>query len=1114
MKINFTHKHSLLIAARCGIFTLLLVFCQLAAQAQSISLHRNSLTLDELFEHLRTVTSYDFVYNETLLRNTKPVNISVDNVSLEQVLAIAFQDQPVSYVIREKTVVIQPRRARQPQVDTQRKIYGHVRDERGNGLSGVTISLFIRQQQFLAVVSAEDGYFEFPFVADASTLRAQHLGYKDQVLKIDPAKNNTYQIAMASQDKQIEEVVVTGLFNRPVENFTGAATTITGEDLRKVSTVDIFKSVAALDPAFNINVNNVTGGNINQMPQVQIRGQNSFPTLSDDVSSNPNQPLFILDGFEVTIDRIKDLDINLINTVVILKDASATAIYGSRGANGVMVINTKAPLPGKIAVSVINDFSITTPNLSVYQMLDARQKLDYEQGLGIYRSEEPNQQYALTQLYNQRLRAVEGGINTDWRNLAVQAGILNRTSVSLTGGDSTIRYGIHAGTNFQHGVMKGQDRTNYQAQFDFSYLLNKLRFSNSARFYQTTANESPYGSFGTYLNMNPYWSPYDANNQTPYYLEEFVATGDYNYTYNVTNPLYNASLGIINRNKTLGLQNNFNIRYDILPSLFLESRIGIIKEFGSSDNFLPGSHTSFERVTDPAQRGSYTKGQSERLNYEFATFVNFRKNWNKHLLFSTFSFELGSNRNDGYTVRAVGFATDNLNHLLYASQYDPNTRPTGTENTNNRVGMLLNGNYSYDNRYLLDLSIRRDGSSMYGTDRKFGDFWSVGLGWNLHKENFLKNVSAIDRLRLRTTYGATGSLEIPPYSALTQYTYSVSNTYDGNIGVALENIGNPNLGWQQKNELNAGLDLEMLNTRFTLRAEYYHSITSQAITQLTLAPSVGANSYHENFGKIGNQGVELALQYRLINDSRRNIFWTLFANGLHNKNTLLEISDNLQSLNERLNAQSRTIPNFLYQEGESTTTLYAVPSLGIDPVTGDEVFQKRDGTATFAWSAADKVAVGNTLPKWQGTFGTNFFYRGFEFSAMLNYRWGGQIYNQTLVDRVENINPFLNVDARAYNNAWRQPGDNALYRRIRVSRINNYTYISTRFVENENYLSIASLSVGYLFDRQQFVKRAGFNSIRVRLLSNDLAEFSSVQIERGTTNPFARTYSLSINASF
>ncbi|MBL1409465.1 SusC/RagA family TonB-linked outer membrane protein [Sphingobacterium faecale] len=1074
--------------------------------AQKITLNKTNVPLERVINDIREQSGYDFFYNKKLIKNANPVSVNIKNEPLAKALEACLQGQELTYEIKNNAIIIMANPEREI---LERPITGVVTNgSDGKALVGVTV-----QVKGTKTIAQTDDKGRFSLVVpDGGTLLViRYMGYKTQEITIADFKH--FVIRLVADDKELDQVVVTGIFQRPVENFTGSAVTLKGEELRKVGVTDIFKNVATLDPAFNIVTNNITGGDINQLPDIQIRGQNSFPTLGDAVSNRPNQPLFILDGFEVSLERIKDLDMNMISSIVILKDASATTIYGSRGANGVMVVTTLQPEPGKFRVSVTNDMSISTPDLSVYRLLDSRQKLDFEQRVGIYSNDDPSYQYALDQLYNKRLKDVQGGINTDWRSLAVQTGINNRTTVSLSGGENAVRYGLNVTANAQNGVMKKQDRTNYQGQFDFSYQVNKFRFSNSARYYQTTSNGSPYGSFSTYLDLNPYWAPYNTDGTLRYYLEEFKAQGPYSYETKTTNPLVDATLNSIDKNRSIGFQDNLNIRYDVHPSLFIETKLGITKELVASDLFLPGTHTKYAREANLALKGEYTKGQTERLDYEFATYLNYNKRMGKSLLLGTFSFELGSRKTDGYSFTSVGFPTDNLDHILYATQYKPNSRPGGTESTANRMGFLLNGNYSYDNRYLADLSVRRDGSSAYGTDRKFGDFWSVGLGWNLHNEAFFKEHRNINRLKLRASYGSTGSLEIPAYASLTKYIYDVDNVYDGGLGIGIASIGNPDLGWQEKRELNVGTDMELFNTRLTVRAEYYNSTTNQAITQLTLAPSIGFDSYYENYGKINNKGVELAVQYKVVEDLERDFTWMLFANGLRNTNTLLKISDNLRSLNESLNEKSKTIPNFLFEEGKSTTSIFAVPSLGINPANGREIYLKKDGSQTYDWSAADKIAYGNSIPKVQGAFGTNIYYRGFELGLALDYRYGGQIYNQTLVDRVENVNPRNNVDERAYNLGWAKPGDVSQFRRISVFT-GTQTFTTTRFVEDENTVNLNSLSFGYLFRNQLFMQRIGFSSLRVRGIMNDVARFSTVRIERGKDNPFARIYSLTINASF
>ncbi|MGE8241467.1 MAG: carboxypeptidase-like regulatory domain-containing protein, partial [Sphingobacterium sp.] len=602
------------------VFFLTTAILQVSANsfAQKITLNKTNEPLERVINDIRKQSGYDFFYNKKLIRNAKPISIRVKDEALTKALEACLEGQNLSYQIKNKAIIIT---AGSEKETLDRPITGFISNKSdGKALLGVTVQ--VKGTKVMAQTD-DKGRFSLTVPDGGGILVIRYMGYKTQEVAITDFRH--FVISLVADDTELDQVVVTGIFQRPVENFTGSAVTIKGEELRKVGVTDIFKNVAALDPAFNITSNNVLGGNINQLPDIQIRGQNSFPTLKDDIATNPNQPLFILDGFEVNIQRIKDLDINIIASVVVLKDASATTIYGSRGANGVMVINTIPPVPGKLRATVVNDFSVTTPDLSVYRLLDGRQKLDFEQRVGIYKNDDPNQQYALDQLYNERLKAVEGGINTDWRNLVVQTGLINRTSVALTGGDQAVRYGITAGANLQNGVMKGQDRNTYNGQFDFTYLHGKFRFSNSARFYQTKSNESPYGSFSTYLKLNPYWSPYNSDNSIRQYLEDYTADGPYIFNNRVTNPLRDGTLNIINSEKLTGLQNNFSVRYDVVPSLFIESKFGITKELVASDYFLPGSHSTFDQVQDPALKGSYTKGQSERLNYEFSTSFNYKK---------------------------------------------------------------------------------------------------------------------------------------------------------------------------------------------------------------------------------------------------------------------------------------------------------------------------------------------------------------------------------------------------------------------------------------------------------------------------------------------------------
>lgn len=1079
----------------CSLILTTVVF----GQESKVTIQRKNISLDELLTELRKQTGFDFVSLTSKFDFSRKIDANFKNDELDQVLDKYFNVQTgVVYVYKNNSIILMDEQKAQ-----LRKITGVVlHGETGKPMPGVTVSFPVKG---IRVRTDEEGKFGIQVPEYARQLELISLGFQKRILPISSASN--YIIHLTGKSEDIDEVVVTGIFERKAENFTGAARTISGEELKKISTNNIFAGISAIEPSFRIMPNNVMGGNINQLPDIQLRGQNSLPNLAGELSSNPNQPLFILDGFEVNLQRIVDLDMNMIASITILKDASATAIYGSRGANGVMVVNTIAPKPGKIQVTLNNDFRISAPDLSVYNYLNAVEKLDFEQRVGVYSSDFDQNKYRLDNLYNERWKNVQRGIDTDWKKIPTQVGYNNRTSVNLQGGDQHIRYGMLASADLQQGVMKGQDRKNYSGQFDLTYLVSKLQFKNSIRVYQNLANESPYGNFSAYLKMNPYWTPYGADGNVQRYLENYTIVG---LPYKTTNPMYNAILNSVNQTKYIGFTNNFQIRYNITPSLYIESNLGLSRQSGGTDQFYSADDSRFEETTDINRKGSYTDRNDESSSYESVTNLNYNFKRGKHQWFSTGSLNLSSSTNSYTQILAEGFPYDRLDNLLFANQYQENGRPTGDESTVRRIGLLYSGNYSYDSRFLVDLSIKRDGSSQYGTDKRFGTFWSTGLGWNIHNERFFKQNGLVNRLKLRGSYGTTGSLNIPAYSAQTRYNFGVSSGYYNELGANIGNLGNPLLSWQNVYKLNFGIDAILFNERLDIRLDAYRDITDDAITQITLAPSTGFTGYSENLGKVENKGFEYSVRYKALENKGTGTIWTLYVNGFTNKNVLKELSNALKASNDRLNEnnQAQTVPNILLQEGNSMDAIYVVRSLGVDPATGSEIFLTKDGQKTYEWNAADKVAYGVSIPKWNGNFGTNLNHKGFELGILFNYQFGGQLYNQTLIDNVESVKPNVNVDRRAYDLGWTGPGNISQFTRIGLDT--EPTRLTSRFVQNNNTLTLSTLSLGYNFYRQDWVKRIGLRSFQLTALTNDLIRFSSIEIERGTSNPFARTFALSV----
>ena len=1084
---------------RLTIVITMVFIMQLSASslAQKVTLTKANVPLRSIFKELNQQTGYNFFYTDNLLENSLPVSIDVKNADLQAVLHEIFAGQNLDFIIRNKTVVIKA-----STVIDQGIISGFVGDAKDHApISGVTVSIKGTRS---AVQTDKDGKFTLSISEGAKSLEFRFIGYKTVEVPITP--NANYNIYMVEEQMVLTETVITGMIEKKVSTYTGAAKTITGAELKAVNPVNVFAGVAALDPSFRIIPNNKIGGNINALPEVTMRGQTSYPTLGAELVGNPNTPLFILDGFQVSLQAIVDLDMNQIASVTLLKDASATAMYGSRGGNGVMVVTTILPPRGKVEVTLTNNFTLSSPDLSVYHMLNSEEKLDFERRVGFTNS------YRGDLINSERYKAVASGVNTDWKSIPVQTGFNNRTNLALRGGDQSLTFGLTFSSNLLQGVMKGQDRKNYAGTFTLSYRTNKLTFQNQTIGTQVISNESPYGEFSQYLDLNPYWKPYDENGKVNKYLEN-INMGFGVGSSIVLNPLMDITYNTINdRNKNFNLRNNTSIRYDANKSLWFNGTLGITKVNGTIEDFYSALDSRFDGVADLSTRGTYSINNNSSFIMDGTGSVNFNKDFGKHGVTVNAVVRIAKAQADSYTVSTQGFPFDRLDNILFAAQYQ-DSRPTGSESTVNNISFTGSANYSYNNRYFTDFTYTRDGSSAYGVNNKFGDFWAAGLGWNIHNEEFLNDSKKINLLRIRGSYGSTGTPVQDPYAAQFRYNLGTSTGYFGEVGAVPGGLGNPSLSWQQVLKSNIGINSIFLNNRLTFNAEFYNEVTQNALTTVSLAPSTGFPSYTENLGKIQNRGLQLDLGYTILSVPRKGLKWNVSVNAATNKSVLKQVSDKLKAFNAALNTNNadQTDENAQFVEGRSTTAIYAVKSLGIDPITGQEVYLKKDGTPTFVWDVNDKIYVGDTRPTWTGAINSNFLYSGFTLNLSINYNYGAQLYNSTLVSRVEDVDARNNVDRRAYDLGWTGPGSISPYRRITGSP--TPTKLTSRFVQNDNNIQLSSVNLSYQF-KLPLVKKLGLQNLTVSATTNNVATFSTIDIERGTDNPFYREYTFGLSARF
>ncbi|SEN55532.1 TonB-linked outer membrane protein, SusC/RagA family [bacterium A37T11] len=1125
------------------IFVFIMTVCciQVAAKgyAQLVTLHELNQPLTNIFSSVKDQTGFVFIWDEESLGQIN-TTLNVNQVSLEETLNTLFKNLPFSYRIINKSIIVKRKdeallkNAKNYPIQ-QMVVQGKLTDTLGNPLKGALISI---KEYNIKTTTDINGAFSILIPRKGVTLIFKFLGMEvKEVVVTDPSQ--VLDVELKTIKVELESVVVTGLYSRPTENFTGVATTINGDQLRNVNSINVFEALKVFDPAIRIPDNLEFGSDPNKLPQISLRGTNNFPVQQGETavipssgadfmasySTNPSMPLFILDGFEVSLQKIYDLDINRIDKITVLKDAVATSAYGSRAANGVIVVETKRPLPGKLTLTYTGNIQYTGPDLNSYHLLNASEKLKVEKLGGLYDGRTTNPKYQLyyDKLYAKRLGDIQRGVDTYWLSQPLQSGWGNKQSLFVEGGDNYLRYSTSFAYTNNRGVMKGSSRDNYEGSMMISYRKKQLLVSNQFTISSNRSDNSPYGNFSEYAKLNPYWSPYDEYGRITKVLDYFSIPG-YSGETIITNPMYNATIGTTDYSKYIGFNNNTFIEYRPNNSFRLTGKLGLTSQQNESHQYLPADHTSFIGIDDYESedyytRGSYTKGNGSFNSYDISLTADYNRNFGKSLIYVTIGTAVAQQKSDAGSFIVRGFPNQLLDQFFLGKEYLRDSRPTGYNNITRRTSAFTSVNYTYDKRYLFDFSWNVDGSSQFGANNRLAPFWAAGIGWNLHEESFMKSLreNFLSKFKIRAGIGTTGSQQFPPYMAVSTYQYQSNQDYIGMFGANILSYGNASLKWQQTLKQNIGSDISFWNDRVTIRLDGYREITNDLLLDINTPPSLGVSSYKQNVGKLENIGVEANISAFLIRDERQSIYLNVFANGIHNQNRIKEISNSLQKMNEANDAidlQNR--PQLRFVEGQSVNAIWAVRSMGIDPSNGSEVFLTKNGDYTYTWSASDKVIVGDAIPDLRGNLGTTFSYKGWQISAYASYQLGGTVYNQTLVDRVENADLRFNVDDRVLYDRWKQPGDETFFKGLITSNnqiVTTATNSTSRFMQRDNFLDLESISLAYIIPETK-TSRLKLKNTRINFMVNNLARISTVEIERGLSYPFARNYTVNISTSF
>lgn len=1143
----------------CLLLALVACFPAAALHAQNakLTLRLKEAPLETLLNEIQKQTGYKIFYSDNSVDVSRKVNLSARQVPVSTVLGSILPKLGLTYQFINNTIVLSkdPKTLRaqgggevMARVVPIRTVTGTVLDEEGKPMVGVTVLSTGDKRR--GTSTAADGTFSLSVPTAEKQLTFSMIGMKTRTL---PIGDGTMKVKMETDVIESEALVITGYVPKAKNSFTGTATQVKGDDLIKVNPTNMLEALQVFDPSFVISdVNGEFGSNPNYIPdRIEIRGANSMPDISEDnLQTYTTLPIFILDGFQVTVEKVYNLDINRVENVTILKDAAASSIYGSRAANGVIVITTKMPKKGSIQISYTLNTSVETPDLSSYNLMNSKELVQYYERMQVFGSGsatigsvDPERRNLLMLLQKE----ADNGVDTYWLAQPLRTAFKHSHSLFLEGGtdvgregaNRTLRYQINLNGNFSDGVMIGSLRNNYGGGAKLIYDTRRLQLTSDLQVGFTDSKDSPYGDFSTYTQLLPVFRIKDANGDyfptlsagnIPMY-DNFPWTGiGSSVLGSQINPLYEANyLNNFSRSNNLSLSYQLGVNWEIVDNLRLRGSFTYDRQEKTGEKYIsPFSSAATEdeetinnSIEQLYRRGSYNKTNATSTNYYGMVNLSYLKTLGRHTLQAVLGGEIKEDTSESDSYKVVGFLNDSQIYPSDGAQYPLSGGPGGASSIVRTVGTFATVNYSFDNRYMVDGSFRVDGSSNFASKQRVSSFWAVGARWNIANEKFIDQ-KFFDNIALKANIGTTGNSNFVLSQILNMYKYLTM--YDGITGAELMSLANPNLKWQTTLKRNIGLELAFWDNRVNLEFNYYSNTTDNNITQVDILPSTGFSSYTANQGDVSNKGYDFKVSVTPLRT--KNWQLNLFVNGQHNRNKLTNLSAALKDYNKRImeaqleDKSATKIENvFLFEEGKSLTSIYAVPSAGIDPGTGQEIFITRDGKRTFTWNAADQVVVGDTEPDLRGYFGLNLSYKRWSLNTSFEYSFGGEMYNQTLVDRIENTSMnttnihrriAYNMDRRALYDRWSQPGDVAKYRGINVV---GKTYASSRFVQKNNYFRMNSLRIMYNLNRPD-KRLLGMSMLRVALSANDLFYSSTVRQERGLTYPYARTFTLSIQANF
>lgn len=949
----------------------------------------------------------------------------------------------------------------------------------------------------LAAVTDLNGEFELNTHANA-TLQISYVGFKETEVKA----SNGMKISLEEDTEALEEVVVVGYGTQKKESLTGAMANIKGEKLKDITS-------ATVENMLNGKVSGVYvapgSGRPGSTGAIIIRGQTSI--------NGATAPLWVVDGVIVG-NSAGDLNPDDIETMTVLKDAASTAIYGSEGANGVVVVTTKQAKHEKMSISLSAKAGLSTLNRGNLEMMDGAEFYDY------YKSFQ-NVESVNFPRWNEDLR----NSNFDWFKLAKKTGSTQDYNLTLNGGSQNIQSMFTLGYFKEEGAVKGYDMNRYSTRIKvvykpYEWLTIKPNISGS----RTNDKDKQY-SVGAMYSMMPWDSPYDENgNLVPNYYAGWVNSKATNYLNDLAAGDYSTST-----------------TYDLSGGLDFDIKIAPWLTFSSVNNYSYYNSQTHGYYDPKSSSGEGVNGRTTEYNYTSTRrytnqLLRFKKSWGKHNVNALLAYEFNDYEMKYTDVYATGFISGFEDFMTAAKPEMANGYRTAWA----KQSYFTQWRYDYDSRYYGELSLRRDGRSNFGSNNRYGNFFSVSGAWNINNESWFK-ADWVDQLKLRAAFGSVGNV---PTSLYPSYSlYSVGATYNENPGALISQIGNKDLTWEKTYTTGVGVDASFWQNRLHATLDYYIKNTSNILYQVPVTGLVGVTSIWKNIGKMRNTGIELTVGGDIIRT--KDLTWNVTANISHNSNELRDLYKQRDAngnyvVKPVLISDGTSIAGTaqrILEIGEPVDTYYMKEWAGVNPEDGKPQWYMDDANGnkvvTDSYSKASYYKCGKASPDVYGSFSTSLFYKNFDLQANFGYSLGGQIYSyyrQEFDSDGAYAGDRNQMKLQKGWSRWEKPGDIATHPRAMYNNQDKGNLASSRYLESSDYLKLRSLTLGYNFD----LKKYGIQTLRLSVSGENLftiTDYSGVdpELPAGTNDkgvlsvtntggtsvyPAVRKFMLGVNLTF